>query len=88
MSKPATDIIDKYYKFATSRVQGVTDHLNQVRAVAKKVVDPSPDQTYSLQAFVSDMLGLGISCYDQAFGWLYPLPNPNGSSNEPPNPGT
>jgi hypothetical protein len=75
MAKATDNVIDNYYKFLNDRVQGLADHLKEVQRVSKKAVDPTTDP----KSLVGEMIGLGFSCYDVAFGWMYPLAKPNGS---------
>jgi hypothetical protein len=78
MAKATENAIDSYFKFVNERVQGLADHLKEVQRVAKKAVDPGTDP----KSLVGEMIGLGFSCYDASFGWLYPLARPSSAPPE------
>ncbi len=97
LSAIAAGMIDKYFDCLTTPFQVWSDHLSNVRDVAKKVV--TAPQAYSFRDLVADTLELNLGCYDVAFWWMLPrsagatdrtgsLPDPTASVPGTPQPQT
>jgi hypothetical protein len=73
MATRATSIIDKYHGWIEERLKAFKDHVAEGKDIANRIVDPAADPPRStMRALVGDIIGLGISCYDIAVGWMVP----------------
>jgi hypothetical protein len=63
-------VVDKYYGWVIDRMQGALKHAQDSRGVLGRALDPTSAQSYSTT--VKEIIQLGLECYDNAYGWMYP----------------
>jgi len=61
--------VDRYYDFAKDRVEDWNKYIDKARAVHKKVLNPNGA---TVQALTGEVMTLGLSYYDAAYGWMFP----------------
>jgi hypothetical protein len=55
-----------------ARLTAWQNHLTETERVLTTVVTNLGNKEYSNRQIVADFLGLGLSCHEAAWGWMYP----------------
>ncbi len=66
----ASEIVERYHRYASDRVDGFKAQLQDARDLANKAMDTKA----TARELVADFVKLGIASFDNAFGWMCPTP--------------
>jgi hypothetical protein len=69
MKRTAADILDSWHNPIVERINQSVSHLTEAKEIAKRAIG---EPEYSMRTFVTEVITLGLNCYDNAIGWVYP----------------
>jgi hypothetical protein len=73
MANPSNSVVDRYFDFVNARIKSWQDHVDETKKVSYLLLNPPSDAT--VPQLVGAIAGLSLTCYDAAYGWLFPPAN-------------
>ncbi len=69
-TKKASRVVSKNQEWAHKRIQEWQAHVDQLYGLYDRILDDSR-QPLSGGEFIQEMVGLGLNCWDTAYGWMF-----------------
>ena len=69
-TKKAIGVVSKNQEWAKKRIMDWHDHVDQVYKLYGRVLGHE-QEPISGGEFIREVVGLGLNCWDTAYGWMY-----------------